>query len=514
MSREKKSTPSFVVELPIDVSDPGAQRQLFALFVAGGRLANVMIQHGREVVSAMRTDPRWATARMMPRKTKEQQAARKAVYAALRKDHQFSEYDFHKVVAAHKNAAGFKGRIGANVAQKLATRTFKAFEEYLYGARGLPRFKGRQRPLHSLEEKNHTTGIRWDAERQEVLVQGLRLPVLLPDLKRDEWLAFALEHKTKYCRLVWRQDGGIRRYAVQLIQEGRVPVKASVLERLAPEGTVGGLDMGPSAVAWVTEDDAGLEPLCGSVTMLWQAVRRLQRHIDRQRRAGNPENFNADGTVRKGRKTWTRSRRQAASEAQLSRLQGKLARHRANAHGQLTNSLISKARGWRDDGVSVRSLQRNYGRSVTMRAPGTFLSLLQRKAERADSARISQDARVLKTSQFDHTTGTCTKKPLSQRWHVFGDGRGRVQRDIYSAFLARNAVQQVDADGVLTWAHDCEVLEAAWQQIVPVLQSKGFYFAGEGCRTAPVRARSNEASSEVPTLVGAGSRKAPVELLA
>ena len=40
-------------------------------------------------------------------------------------------------------------------------------------------------------------------------------------------------------------------------------------------------------------------------------------------------------------------------------------------------------------------------------------------------------------SQFDHTTGEYVKKPLSQRIHIFGDGRTEpVQRDLYSAFLA------------------------------------------------------------------------------
>lgn len=33
-------------------------------------------------------------------------------------------------------------------------------------------------------------------------------------------------------------------------------------------------------------------------------------------------------------------------------------------------------------------------------------------------------------------SGTCTKKRLSERWHVLGDGSGVVQRDMYSAFLA------------------------------------------------------------------------------
>ncbi|MCX8018673.1 MAG: hypothetical protein N2690_12370, partial [Rhodocyclaceae bacterium] len=67
-----------------------------------------------------------------------------------------------------------------------------------------------------------------------------------------------------------------------------------------------------------------------------------------------------------------------------------------------------------------------------------------RKAERAGGALCDLDTRSLKLSQYDHTTNSHTKKALSQRWHVLGDGSGVVQRDLYSAFLAavadRNAI--------------------------------------------------------------------------
>jgi hypothetical protein len=38
----------------------------------------------------------------------------------------------------------------------------------------------------------------------------------------------------------------------------KAPIKASVLQRFAPQGTVGGIDIGPSNIAWVTDADASL----------------------------------------------------------------------------------------------------------------------------------------------------------------------------------------------------------------------------------------------------------------
>ena len=130
---------------------------------------------------------------------------------------------------------------------------------------------------------------------------------------------------------------------------------------------------------------------------------------------------------------------------------------------------------------------------------------LQRKAERAGGASTSIDVRTLKTSQYDHSTGAFVKKSLSERWHVFGDGRGRVHRDIYSAFLALHAAETVDADGVVAQQHDRQRLEAKWQELEPVLLGKGWFVEtprGETPGRRPWRARVEEAPScEVEALL-------------
>ena len=103
--------------------------------------------------------------------------------------------------------------------------------------------------------------------------------VRLPELKKDEWLAAALQAETKYCRLVWRQVGKNRRYYVQLVQKGLAPIKASLLARLAAEGTEGGLDIGPSNIAWATGTEAGLFRFCADVDSPQRLIGRLQRKL-------------------------------------------------------------------------------------------------------------------------------------------------------------------------------------------------------------------------------------------
>jgi hypothetical protein len=140
---------------------------------------------------------------------------------------------------------------------------------------------------------------------------------------------------------------------------------------------------------------------------------------------------------------------------------------RRQAHGRDINMLLSQALTWRDDGVSPKALQKMYGRSISVRAPGHFMSELARKAERAGGQRQIIEVRRLKTSQYDHTTDTFTKKALCERWHVFGDGSGRAHRDIYSAFLVRHV-----SPGAIR--HQPDTLARAWSELAPLLHEAGW----------------------------------------
>jgi putative transposase len=65
-------------------------------------------------------------------------------------------------------------------------------------------------------------------------------------------------------------------------------------------------------------------------------------------------------------------------------------------------------------------------------------------------------------SQFDHTTGEYTKKALSQREHVFGDGiTAPVQRDLYSAFLVFCCIANI---------LDIRQVQKAWPSAEPLLR--------------------------------------------
>lgn len=256
----------------------------------------------------------------------------------------------------------------------------------------------------------------------------------MPPAGRDPWLSEALTARTKYARVLWRNIKGKRRWFVQLMQEGLSPLKYE-----SPDKQKVGLDIGPSSVAVFSEQAAALAPLAPEVEQPWADIRRLQRAMDRSRRATNPQCYNEDRTWEKGEKVKVRSNRYEKLRAQLAERERVLARRRSRSHGRLSNRVLACGNQVQAETLSYKAFQRSYGRSTKIRAAGSFMALVRRKAARAGGALVDLNTWRLKMSQYDHITRSYTKKALSERWHRLGDGSGVVQRDLYSAFLATYA---------------------------------------------------------------------------
>ena len=253
---------------------------------------------------------------------------------------------------------------------------------------------------------------------------------------------------------------GRRRWFVQLVQAGVAPAKYEFLS----SGQVVGLDLGPSTIAVVGDDAVALERFAPSVEQPWKQMRVLQRAQDRSRRATNPGNYADNGTIKKGPKRWAKSSRYKERQHKLADLERCLAAARKRDHGELANKILGLGNLIQTEKLSYRGFQKNYGRSAKVRASGMFISLLTRKAGSAGGKLVELNTRVLKMSQYDHITEVCTKKPLSQRWHDLGGKGLLVQRDCYSAFLAKNAIEN---------QHSSPQLVKSWAVAEPLLRRAG-----------------------------------------
>ena len=199
-----------------------------------------------------------------------------------------------------------------------------------------------------------------------------------------------------------------------------------------------GLDLGPSTIAIVPrEGTPRLKVLCAELAPDAQAIRRLQRQMERQRRANNPDNFDAQGRIKKRGKQrlgWKQSQRYLATRRRKATRERSLAAHRKSLHGRLVHEIVAVGKTIITEQISYRAWQKQFGRSVGLRAPGMFMASLKRTVASTGGTLVEVPTRSTKLSQFCHSCGQFVPKPLWQRWHECPCGVS-AQRDLYSAFL-------------------------------------------------------------------------------
>jgi hypothetical protein len=461
-------------------ADPAAIHTLNASLEAARQVYNACLGEALKRARLLRERRAYRAARRMPKGEQRAEAFR-----VTRRAVEFGDAAIQRYAVRLRRRA-FRDHLDVHVAQKLASRAFDAVNAWVLGKRGRPRFKG-CRQLDTVEGKCNHAGIRWRDGALEW--KRLALPAVIDP--RDPVIAHALGCRVKYARLVRRKLGRRDRVGVQLVCEG-VPYRDP--ERKIDTGEVG-LDIGLSTIAVVGDGAALLLPFCESVARTHHLLRRLQRKLDRQSRADNPDNYLPDGRVKPGPKRWMKSNRQRRTRDELAeRLRWETA-HRKTLHGQLANRVLAMGRVIKTEQHSYRAMQRQYGRSVGVRAPGKFLAILRRKAESAGGRVIEFPTRQTKLSQVCHGCGAVKKKPLSQRTHRCECGV-EMQRDLYSAFLARC----VGEDGWLhvdlareRWSGAEPLLRAAWSSATQPANGRAFRPASFG---ASPRSRSGSPAEE------------------
>jgi hypothetical protein len=199
-----------------------------------------------------------------------------------------------------------------------------------------------------------------------------------------------------------------------------------------------GLDLGPSTVAIVPQEgQASLAVFCAPLEDAAKPIRRLQRKMERQRRAANPDNYDEKGRIKRGSPLhWKTSKNYQKTSARKATKERKLAAHRKSLHGKMAHEIVALGNTIQIEKISYKAWQQQFGRSVGKRAPGMFVEHLRRTVASTGGTLLEFSTRMTKFSQFCHGCGKCKKKSLSERVHCCQCGIGPVQRDLYSAFLA------------------------------------------------------------------------------
>jgi len=483
---KKVKTPSFILELPLKVSRKN-EKIILSQLESARKLYNASLGEAKRRMNLVRQSKTYQEAKKIPKasvdslkpKDIKNRKLKKDLFAKAREAYDFNEYSLHKYVGELRH--NLPNNLDIHTTQKLASRAFKAVEKILFGTAKKVRFKGFNQ-LNSVESKSNVAGIRWKNNKLEW--GKLSLEAIIDE--KDEVIFHGLSHRIKYSRLYRKVIKGKNRFYVQLVLQGKPLVKAK--NRLG-KGNVC-YDLGPSTVAIVGDNgevgedrkivNARLTQFCSELDPRIREIGNLQRKIDRQRRANNPDNYadgNGQGKIKKGRLTWKKSRYQIKNENKLKELHRALAAHRKSLQGKLANETIRMGNHFFTEKLSKKWLQKNFGKSIGLRAPGMFDSMVERKAESAGGSHTEIPTQPTKLSQ-NCVCGDSKKKKLSDRVQDCGCGV-YCQRDLFSAYLALFVqVSQISGKGkdvkyILQagqakrlWSSADKLLRTAWRDAV------------------------------------------------
>ncbi|MCH4887106.1 transposase [Acidaminobacter sp. JC074] len=401
---------------------------------------------------------------------------RKRRFKELREEYELSKGDIEKYATDLTKRFTFQKvgttkfqtprvHIHSQIAQNLAYRALQAIEQMMFHRADELTFHNLE-SLGTLEGKSNTTGIRFIDRK--VKWAGLEMKIRVK--KNDTYARQMLTNKVKYCRIVRKTIRGKVRFYVQLVLEGTPPLKLDKegnFKHMIGTGTVG-IDIGVSQVAVTSENGMIHEELAPGVFQLEQKKKRLLRAMDRSRKANNPENFNEDGTVKKGKKKWVNSKHYEKLRFRHKDICRKQKVYRIQAHNRMANQILAlgddvKVEEMNFAGLKKRSKKtekskktgrnkrkKRFGKSIGHRAPASLLLIIDRKLGYIDKDLKCINTKKVAASQYNHVSNQRVKKALSVRVHIV-DGK-LVQRDLYSSFVlmfVNNDLETINQVGMI-----------------------------------------------------------------
>lgn len=440
---KRASTPSFVLTLKLNTSDRD-DAALAYRFLCGAQMYNVLVRHCGKQLSMLEEDKKYRSLlakRMDAGLSKVEKNALNQALSDIRMEYGLSMYQLEDYVKLQQHR--YKKHIDSLTAQKIADSVWRAVEKYFFGNGRTVHFC-RKDDFLSFEGKNNISGIRFKDGRLHW--NGL---VIQPKYDRsDRYAMEALKHRVKFCRICRKAVGTSYHYYLQLILEGTPPVKHSY-----GDGDVG-IDIGTSTCAVVSSEKCSLTVLGDDVKRHDQEIARLNRRMDRSRRALNPGNYKDDGTIKHGRKKWIYSKAYRKTAMKKKSLERRQAESLKQSQERFANEVISQGTCIYAENMSFSGLQHRakettknkngrynrksrFGKSLKNHAPARFLTILDRKLKYIGMELHLVNTKTFRASQYNHVTDDYVKKKLSCRGQII-NGKW-IQRDLYSAFLLMNS---------------------------------------------------------------------------
>ena len=396
-----------------------------------------------------------ALTKPLKKQIKELEAEAKPIFRQLDEDYDIvGKFTFTKYANDYRNARNYSSYIPSDVSIKLGERAWNAYEKVKFnkGAKKVNKFA----QVSSIEAiKDCAITIRNGILKMGTKDKKIEVPVIY---KNDEYEKGVFENKFKYNRILRKFENGEVQYYVQMIFDGIPPQKLDNYIK----GTVG-IDVGLTKIAVSTPNEVKILPLAPGLQNFDKEIRRLSRKLDRQRRANNPDNYNPDGTIKKGKKVWINSKGYLETKHALADLKRKQAEYRKLSHKELANAIVQmgdkfiirqsnfeklkeRSKEDRKSATGKNLSKKRAGKTINSHAPAMFIQQLLYKAEFQN-----KETQVITNKDFNpYEYNHASKETIENKTHLKSiniDGF-EVQKNLYAAFLV-SQYENMENDNII-----------------------------------------------------------------
>ena len=378
---------------------------------------------------------------------------------------------FTDYISRHYNLYDDLG-INSKILENIAKNLFCAWKKKINNPKIKCKLKGKDdlMSLKTTNSKGYLIGFDINIDKQEVVYnyeKNKSMTIGFENYSNDgrfteyEMHAFYVnantKRKIKNLSIVPKIIRGKIRFYLQLTFEGIAYGK----NRHLGQGEVG-IDIGTQTVAVVGDNKLSQHILADKAKLDEKKLARIERKMDRSRRATNPNNFNENGTAKRNTKKrkleWNKSKNYIKLQNQRRELYRKKTDLIKRCHIELANQLLEygnvfkvenndyhamakRAKETKVDEKGKFKCKKRFGKSIAKRAPSSFINILGNKVKSL-GGELKIVNRETACTQFDFTDmeKPFKKHDLKEREVVLSNG-DKHGRDLISAFNIKHVIR-------------------------------------------------------------------------
>lgn len=500
MTRNNETTPTYVVKLLLDLKVNDYRSVEKSMNVANS-IYNDMLSEGKKRINRLRADERYwklikdlNNAKEYNEKCSNQKIDIKPINNQLKnivKSYGLSQTDFETFLRDRRHNLDFYKTLSTPEIQVIAKQAFDTIKNVIYFKSKIKNLKFKSKYKDSsFKNKRNDTGLRLIENESDKyaykLILGNKHEINIKKNAFNEYQQNCMlrTEKIKYIQIQKSKIKGKFRYYLVIYLQGTPPNKHTV-------GTgVVGCDNGVSTLAYVNDSELKLVDLVPEKCLrIEEGIKRLNKQISRKLRLLNPDCYDKNNKVVKGKKMTNRSNNLTKLMNRVQKKQRKMRIYRNELQNKVCNELLSQGNVIQLEKMNVKALQKRsknirinpktnrpyskkrFGKSILKASPSSLVTLLKNKARSRGAKIIEINTKDTKPSQFNHIFNKDVKKSLNTRIYDLSDEYPNVQRDLYSAILNKYTIQQTK-NNKTTYTIDKTRLTNEFEQYYKLMQDE------------------------------------------